>query len=202
MIGTILLFEVRQRLSRISTWMYFLILFVAAYLFALILGGAFPGSGGAGLGDKAFVNSPFLINGLISSLTLFGLIITAALAGQATYQDIDNNCDSFFYTAPIRKIDYLAGRFLGSLLTQLVIFSAVGIGLWIGMKMPFLDSTKIGPDRFMAYFQPYLTLVLPNLIFLTAIFFCLAALGRKMLPVYAGSVLLLIGYLTVGSLLS
>src|SRR5260370_14319003 len=68
--------------------------------------------------------------------------------------------------------------------------------------MPFLDSTKIGPDRSRAYFQPYLALVLPNLILLTAIFFCLAALGRKMLPVYAGSVLLLIGYLMVGALLS
>ena len=84
----------------------------------------FPASGGAGLGDKAYVNSPFVLNGLITVLSFFGLIITAALAGQATYQDVDNNCDSFFYTAPIRKIDYLAGRLLGSLVTQLVIFSS------------------------------------------------------------------------------
>src|SRR5258708_27671638 len=195
MIGTIMFCEVRQRLSRISTWMYFRILFVAAYLFALILGGAFPGSGGAGLGDKAFVNSPFLINGLTSSLTLFGLIITAALAGQATYQDVDNNCDSFFYAAPIRTIDYLVGRFLGSLATQLVIFSAVGLGLWVGFRMPFLDAAKIGPERFMSYLLPYLTLVIPNLLFLTAIFFCLAALCSEMLPVYAGGILLLTTYL-------
>ncbi len=200
MIGTILLFEVRQRLGRISTWMYFLILLVAAYLFALILGGAFPGSGSS-LGDKAYVNSSFLINGLISTLSLFGLIITAALAGQATYQDVDNDCDSFFYTAPIRTIDYLAGRFLGALVTQLVIFSAVGVGLWIGFRMPFLDPAKIGPERFVSYLLPYLTLVIPNLLFLTAIFFCLAALGRKMLPVYAGGILLLIAYLAAGIVL-
>ena len=201
MIATILLFEVRQRLSRISTWMYFLILLGAAFLFALILGGAFPGSGGAGLGDKAYVNSPFVLNGLITSLSLFGLIITAALAGQATYQDVDNNCDSFFYTAPIRKIDYLAGRLLGSLVTQLVIFSALGLGLWLGFQMPFLDSAKIGPERFISYLLPYLTLVIPNLLFLTAIFFCLAVLGRKMLPVYAGGILLLIAYLAAGIVL-
>jgi ABC-2 type transport system permease protein len=197
MIWTILLFEVQQRLARISTWMYFLILLVTGYLFAIIVGGGIPGSA-ASFGDKVHVNAPFALSGLITTLSLFGLIITAALAGQATYQDVDNSCDSFFFTAPIRKIDYLAGRFLGSLVTQLVIFSAVGIGLWLGMQMPFLDSARIGPDRLLAYLLPYLILVLPNLLFLTAIFFCLAALGRKMLPVYAGAILLLIGYVAAG----
>ncbi len=40
----------------------------------------------------------------------------------------------------------------------------------------------------------------PNLLFLTAIFFALAALGRKMLPVYVASVLVLMGYFAVGQL--
>src|SRR5260370_14320157 len=143
MIGNILLFEFKQRIGGVSTVMYFLILFGLGYLFALIVGGAFPNAGTVDFGGKVYANSPFLLSELISQVAFLGLIITAALAGQATYQDIDNNCDSFFYAAPIRKIDYLAGRFLGSLLTQLVIFSACGPGLWIGLKMPFLDSTKI-----------------------------------------------------------
>jgi len=65
--------------------------------------------------------------------------------------------------------------------------------------MPFLDQTKIGPERFMSYLQPYLTLVLPNLLFLTAIFFCFAALGRKMLRFMPEALVLLIGYLIVGT---
>src|ERR1019366_8794473 len=44
----------------------------------------------------------------------------------------------------------------------------------------------------------YFINVLPNLLFLTAIFFALAALGRKMLPVYVASVLVLMGYFVVG----
>jgi len=70
----------------------------------------------------------------------------------------------------------------------------VGIGVWIGTLMPWLDPTRLGPQRVAAYLQPYFTLVLPNMILLTAIFFALAALGKRMLPVYAGSVILLIGY--------
>jgi hypothetical protein len=201
MIGTILTFEVKQRLGRISTYMYFFILFALGFFFAVVTGGGI-GNASVDLGGKVYVNSPFGLSELIRAVSMLGLIITAALAGQATYQDIDNNCDSFFYTAPIRKIDYLAGRFLGSLVTQLMIFSGIALGLWLGMRMPFLDSARIGPERFMAYLEPYLVQVAPNLVFLTAIFFCLAALGRKMLPVYAGSVLLLLGYLIVGSVLS
>ena len=201
MIGMILTFEAKQRLGRISTYMYFLILFGLGYFFAIIFGGGIPGSAAPDFGGKVFANSPYALAEMIRAVSILGLIITAALAGQATYQDVDNNCDSFFYAAPIRKIDYLAGRFLGTLVTQLVIFSGIGIGIWLGLRMPFLDETRIGPERFMSYLEPYLTLVIPNLIFLTAIFFCLAALGRKMLPVYAGSALLLIGYFIVGSVL-
>src|SRR5262245_2614686 len=146
MIGNILLFEVKQRLGRISTWMYFLILFGAGCLYAIATGGGFPGAGAGDLGGQVYANSPFRMAEFIDGIATLGLIITAALAGQATYQDIDNNCDSFFYTAPIRKIDYLAGRLLGSLATQLVIFAAIGMGWWFGMRMPFLDSALVGPE--------------------------------------------------------
>jgi ABC-2 type transport system permease protein len=203
MIGTILLFELQNRLGRISTYIYFTILLLWAYFLTIASGGAFSSiQVGLATDGKVMVNSPFALYIFIGQLSLYGLIITAALAGQATYQDIDNNCAEFFYTAPISKLDYLAGRFLGSLATQIIIFAGLGAGAWLGVHMPFLDHTRIGPERFAAYVQPYLTTVIPNLIFLTAIFFALAALGRKMLPVYAGSVLLLIGYLFAAQLLA
>jgi ABC-2 type transport system permease protein len=202
MTGTIALFELRQRLRRVSTYLYFLVLFALGFLFALIGGGAFSSASlDFGTGGKVFINSPFSLNAIISFLSVFGVIITAAIAGQATYQDIDNNCTAFFYTLPISKRQYLAGRFLGSLAIQCFIFSGVAVGAWVGMHTPWLDPTRLGPERLLAYIQPYVTLVVPNVIFVSAIFFALAALGRKMLPVYAGGVLLLIGYLLVSDLL-
>jgi hypothetical protein len=203
MIITIALFELRQRLRRVSTYLYFLVLFAFTFLFALISGGAFAKvSIDFGTGGKVFANSPFSLNILIAQLSVVGVIITAALAGQATYQDVDNNCTAFFYTLPISKRQYLIGRFLGSLFIQCFIYSGLAAGLWVGMHTPFLDPTRLGQERLIAYIQPYLTLVVPNLVFVTAIFFALAALSKKMLPVYAGGVLLLIGYLLVGDLLA
>ena len=127
-------------------------------------------------------------------------LLPRAIAGQATYQDIDSNSTPFFYTAPITKLDYLGGRYLAAFAVQVPIFASVGLGAWIGTLMPWIDKTRLGPQMVAAYFQPYVINVLPNLLFLTAIFFALAALSRKMLPVYVASVLVLIGYFAVGQL--
>lgn len=195
MVLTIAGFEVRQRLRRLSTYIYFLVFCGLSYLFTLMSGGAIPGATVEfGTGGKVLVNSPYALQAIITFITFFGVVVTAAIAGQATYQDIDSRSTDFFFTAPISKFDYLGGRFLGALAIQILIFAGVGPGAWLGSRMPWLDPTRLGPQNFAAYLQPYLILVLPNLVLLTAIFFGLAALGKKMLPVYAGSVILLIGY--------
>jgi ABC-2 type transport system permease protein len=195
MVLTIAGFEFRQRLRRISTYVYFVVFAGLGYLFTLMSGGAIGGTSvDWGTGGKVMVNSPYALSNIIAYMTFFGVVVTAAIGGQATYQDVDSRSTDFFFTAPISKFSYLGGRFLGALAIQFVIFASVGLGAWIGTLMPWLDPTRLEAQRFAAYLQPYFAMVLPNLIFLTAIFFGLAALGKKMLPVYAGSVILLIGY--------
>lgn len=201
MILQILIFEFTRRLRRISTYVYFLVFFGLGFLFVLMSGGAFSDATvDFGTGGRVLVTSPFALNLIIMFMSFFGVIVVAAIAGQATYQDLDSNSTAFFYTAPITKFDYLAGRFLGALAVQILIFTSVGLGAWAGTRMPWLDPTRVGPQSFYAYFQPYLTMVIPNLIFTSAFFFSLAALGKKMLPVYAGSVILLIGYFVASQL--
>jgi ABC-2 type transport system permease protein len=203
MIRPILAFEFTRRLRRISTYVYFLVFFALGMLFIMSSGGAFAGATvDFGTGGKVLVTSPFVLNLVIMFVSFFGVIVVAAISGQATYQDLDSNSTAFFYTAPITKLDYLGGRFLGALAVEILIFTSVGLGAWVGTRMPWLDPTRVGPQSFYAYFQPYLTMVIPNLIFTSAIFFSLAALGKKMLPVYAGSVLLLIGYFVADQLSS
>src|SRR5215472_10513494 len=203
MIASILTFEFARRLRRISTYVYFVVFFGLGFLFVLMSGGAFPqATVDFGTGGKVLVTSPFALNLIITFVSFFGVVVIAAISGQATYQDLDSNSTAFFYTAPITKFDYLSGRFLGALAVQVVIFASVGLGTWAGTRMPWLDAARIGQQTFYSYFQPYLTMVIPNLVFISAIFFALAALGKKMLPVYAGSVILLIGYFVASQLSS
>jgi len=201
MIASILAFEFSRRLRRISTYVYFLVFFGLGFLFVLMSGGAFAqATVDFGTGGKVLVTSPFALNQIIMFVSFFGVIVVAAIAGQATYQDLDSNSTAFFYTAPITKFDYLGGRFLGALAIQIVIFTSVGFGAFVGTRMPWLDPARVGPQTAYSYLQPYFTMVIPNLIFISAIFFALAALGKKMLPVYAGSVILLIGYFVASQL--
>src|SRR5262249_50268231 len=121
-------------------------------------------------------------------------LVTAAAFGQAVHQDFEARIHPLFFTTPIKERSYLAGRFLGACIFSLFVFSSIGIGLWLGTKMPFVERSLFGPNRFAAYVWPYVVSVIPNLFFTGAIFFSLATLLRRMMPVYVGAVILVIGY--------
>ena len=92
MVARIAAFEFSQRLRRISTYVYFFVFFGLSLLFVLMSGGAISdASVDFGTGGRVLVNSPFALNIIITFVTFFGVVVSAALAGQATYQDIDNN---------------------------------------------------------------------------------------------------------------
>jgi ABC-type transport system involved in multi-copper enzyme maturation permease subunit len=72
--------------------------------------------------------------------------------------------------------------------------------MWLVTLMPFIDKTRVGPNHLWWYLQPYLVMVIPNVLVTGALFFSLAALTRRILPVYMTSVILLVGYLIATTL--
>jgi ABC-2 type transport system permease protein len=193
--------EVRNALRRISTWVYFAIFFFMAFLFMLAAGGAWEEvSVALGSGGKVLANAPFALGSFIPVLSLLGVSITAALAGNALYRDYEVHADPLFYTTPVSKAAFLGGRFTGTLLVNALVLLGIAIGAYLATVSPWVHADKFAPFRAMAYVQPYVTLVLPNLVLTAAIFFSLVALTRQMLPNYVGGAVLLIGYLLAGSL--
>jgi ABC-2 type transport system permease protein len=146
------------------------------------------------------LNTPLSLLLLMMVGGYLGTIITAAIAGRATYKDVEHQSTSFFFTVPISKAQYLGGRFLGAFLCVMVIYPGVALGAALAMNMPFIDATRVGPSMPMAYVSPYFTILLPNLIFTSSVFFALATLLRKMVPVYVGAVILVLGYLVASSI--
>ncbi len=201
MILTIAGFEIRKRLRMVSTYVYFLLFFSLSFLVFIAAGGAFPGVVSiSASGEKTWVNSPMFLANVISAVSFFGVITMAAIMGNATYQDFQTRIFSLFFTAPISKADYLIGRFLGSFLVLMFIFSSLSLGAFAASCSPFVEPTLFGPNRAAAYLHPYVIVVLPNLFFISTIFFMLAATVRKILPVYLASVLLLTGYLIASAM--
>ncbi len=192
-------FELRQRLKMLSTYVYFGMFFILAMLWMAAAGGLFKDAN-ISFGSKIFINSPFALAITITTLGYLGVVEVAAMMGRSVQQDFEYGMHHFFYSTPISKRQYLFGRFLGAYLALLAIFSSIGLGAWLGALLPGIDAERLGQATLSSYLLPYLFNLLPNLFIFGAIFFVLAALTRRMLPVYVASVVLLIGYLIAGPL--
>ncbi|WP_234795110.1 ABC transporter permease/M1 family aminopeptidase [Hymenobacter arizonensis] len=176
-----------------------------AFLLVTAAGGGF-GTGVnvslGGDGQAVKINSPFSVSITVAILSVFGVIIASSLMGNPVYRDFEYRTHPLFYTTPISKIGYLGGRFLGSYLIAVLVFSGIGFGAGVASIMPWVEA-----DRFLAatpsgtYVWPYLMIVLPNLLFSGAIFFTMATLTRNILSTYIGAVVLLVAYLVASAYL-
>jgi len=194
--------ELRLAVRRISTWVYFLIYFALAFFMMLIAGGAWDALNVAmGSGGKVLANAPLALARLMPALSLLGISIVAAVAGNALYRDYESHTEPLFYTLPVGTKTFFSARFTGTLLVNVLISLGIGLGAMAATFTPWVKADKIAAFHFAWYAQPYLTLVLPNLLLTAAIFFALVALTRQMLPNYIGGVVLLVGYLMSGLLL-
>lgn len=193
---TIFGFEVLYLLRRPATWIYFALLFFLAFLFmttdAIMLGG--------GVG-KVLKNSPFVIAQSFVMLTLIGSLITTALAGTSVLRDFELGVHSIFFTKPITKTQYLLGRFLGAYFVMLFVYFAMPLGMMLGSFMPWIDHEKIGAFRIEAFLQPYFVFVVPNILFLSALFFAVGTLTRNMFAVYVQGIVLFVLFVISSSLL-
>lgn len=196
MIRALIVFELVRRLKVVSTYVYALLLFGAGFLMMLAAGGTFSSVTVATGNERVYANSPQSLFGTIGIVALFGIFTVAAIFGQAAYQDFGHGTWMIIFTKNVRKTPYLIGRFLGAFLFSCLLFLSIGLGQALGaVVVHFTHPAMIGPTRVMGYVWPYLTLVWPMLFFTGALFFALAAITRKMAPVYVGAVVLILGYL-------
>jgi ABC-2 type transport system permease protein len=194
-------FEFRSRLKLLSTYVYFILFAALAALWMAAAGGAFANATVGFGSEKVFINAPYAVAQTITVLGLVGVVVVAAFMGRAVQQDFEYGSFHFFFTSPIAKRDYFIGRYLGAVLTLAFIFLGIGLGIVIGAHWPGVDAARVGPWSVGAFAKPYLVMLLPNILFLGAFFFGLAALARRMLPVYIAGVVVLVGYITAMRLL-
>ncbi len=194
-------FEFRSRLKLLSSWVYFGVFLALAMLWIAAAGGLFIEANISFGSGKVFVNSPFALAQTIAVLGMLGVTVMAAIMGRAVQQDYEYRTHNFFFSAPISKAQYLGGRFAGALGVVLVVFTSIGLGAWLATLLPGIDVERLGPNQLGTYLRPYLFVLLPNALLIGGVFFSLAALTRKMLPVYVGGVLVLLGSLVAQQLL-
>jgi len=192
-------FEARQRLKLPSSWVYFFAFLALAMLWTAAAGGAFRDVA-VSFGGRVLVNGPRQVALSVAVLGCLGVLVAAAVMGRSVQQDFEYETQHFFFSAPIPKHAYVFGRYLGALATLATVFAAIPLGSLLGGFLPGIDASRLGPFSAAGYLLPYLFTLLPNLFIFGAIFFVLAALTRRMLPVYVAGVVMMIGYIVAPSL--
>jgi ABC-2 type transport system permease protein len=189
MLLEIIKFEWAYRKGRPATWIYFGLILILPII--LVSTDAVKIVGG---GEQTKENAPHAIAFMEIAFSYLFMMITSAVMGVAVLRDFEFNTEALMFSTPIKKFDYLFGRFIGSFLVLILIFSAMILGFTIGEFMPSRDATKLLPYSFWHYLQPFLILVLPNLFFTGAFFFAGGALTRKSVIIYTQGIILFVFY--------
>src|SRR5947209_6493764 len=134
-------FELRFRAKSISTYVYFLIWLAFSFLgVASESFGPIGSSNGKVLLNSAYANS---YNDIGTSL--FGIIIIAAIFGTSILRDFQRDTYQIIFTKPISKLSYLGGRWAGSFIVTILVFSGEVFGAFLGTYALWADHVRIGP---------------------------------------------------------
>jgi ABC-2 type transport system permease protein len=184
-------YEIQHRLRSVTTWIYAVFfLFIAFAMIHIDTDGNSP----------THVNAPSRLALLAIMAGLVGMLVSAALFGDAAIRDYESRMEPLVFTSPIRKIDYLGGRFLAALTINAIILLGIPVGHAIATLMPYLPVQAFGPFVGAAFVQTYLLFLLPNVVLSGAILFTVAALTRHTIPVYLAAIVVFVGYVVAVNL--
>lgn len=195
-LGTVFRFELAYQARRIAPWLY------AAVLFGLAWSVVQFNYVSDARGGYLLLNSPLVVASSLVVACLFWLFFGASVAGDAAARDIESGMHPLTFAVPVRKRDYLGGRFLAAYAINALVLLAAMAGLLLGMLWPDVEPGILGPWRPMAFVLAYLVIALPNAFIATAVQFAFAALGRRAALSYFGSLVLFFASLGLAAFVS
>ncbi len=185
MILTFFRFELREQLRSPLLWL--LAFLFAALAFAAASTEAVQIGGGTG---NVHSNAPIVIARFMGIFTMVCMLVSTMFVSDALLRDFELGTAELIFASPIKRRDYLAGRILAAICASLVVYLIIALGIFLGPFMPWVDKARVGPVSLAAYAWTFTWIVLPNVVFTTALLSLLAAVTRSILWVYIG----LVGY--------
>ena len=196
MLWEVIKFELKYRLNRPATYIYFALWFLLAFC-AIAASDIIQVGGDLGKIKQNASLTLFNMAGIFSIIP--GVFISSAIMGVPILRDFEHKMESLIFTTNITKTSYLLGRFIGSFITLLLISTAFIWGTWLGCLMPWLDHTRFLPVTLAQSAWPWLIMTVFNLFVCSCLFFATGALSRKMLFVYLQAIVLIAVYIGVGT---
>ena len=196
MLRHILAFEIRYWLRSWMLWIFLLIvttlIFLAESTDHVTLGDAL---------SNTLRNSPYNIQNFYSFIGLITMIMAAAFVNSAAARDFSFNTYQIVFSTPLRKSDFLLGRFFGATLVSMIPMLGVSIGIILAKYMPWVEPDRWGAVAWRAHLSGILVFALPNAFIIAAILFAVAVLARNEIVSFVASLILLAGYIVSDILL-
>ncbi|HEX9172267.1 MAG TPA: M1 family aminopeptidase [Telluria sp.] len=144
-------------------------------------------------------NAPLVVAKLFGMFSMMSMFIVTIFIAGAVLRDSEVGISDMLFATPMRKRDYLIGRFGAGVVACLLIFAFVAVGMMLGPLMPWVDTQRVGPFPGAAYLWALLVLVVPNLLFIGALLMLLAATTRSMMLVYVGVLAFFVLWVVAGT---
>ncbi|MGM9484058.1 ABC transporter permease/M1 family aminopeptidase [Roseateles sp. NT4] len=171
--------QLRQWLLWVTTLPLMGIAFLSARSDSFRIGGAI---------GNLHMNAPTVIAQQLTVLSIVAMFLVTAFIAGAVLRDNDAGIADLLFATPMRKLDYLGGRFLAGLAACLLVFALVTLAMVIGSRMPGIAPERLGDFSLWPYAWSFAVFVVPNLLFVAALLMLLAATTRSMSMVYVGVV--------------
>ena len=178
MFAEVFRFELRYQLTRPSTWFYFLLVNVPLLVFST---GPFFNAARA---NGYPYNAPFAIASAAMIGGVFGLLMTAAIAGNAAARDVQLRLAPLLYTTPLSRAAYVGGRVLAAFTVVALLMLSVPVGQWLMLWLPGLDPALMAPFDPVRYLLVYGSLIVPTVFATGALMFAAALLARRAMAAF------------------
>ncbi|WP_290792150.1 ABC transporter permease/M1 family aminopeptidase [Flavihumibacter sp. UBA7668] len=147
-----------------------------------------------------YTNSPWVITYLTGIVSLVNIFIVTLLTVQVFFREKENGFETVLYAHPLNKPAFLLSRWLLVVGITCLSYFLFTCGWMIGHLLRSHDTIRFGPFQLLNYITPYLTLVVPTIVFCAALVGSVALLTKKPLLVYMAGLGTYILYMVVGLL--
>ncbi len=190
-------FEIRYWLR---SWMLRIFtLIVAAMIFGAVSSDHIQVGGAL---SNTYRNAPYVIENYYAIIGLLTLLMVTAFVNSAAARDFSHNTYQIIFTTPLRRRDFLLGRFFGATVVSVIPMLGVSIGILLAKYMPWVEPERWERIIWSAHLKGILVFAVPNAFFMAAILFTIAVLARNEIVSFIGALLLLTGYGVSAALLS
>ncbi|KOY85646.1 hypothetical protein AD998_05315 [bacterium 336/3] len=135
-------------------------------------------------------NSPFVLTYLLGLFSLTSIFVVAILAAQSLFREKDYHFDLILYATPLKKQHYLTSRLMTIFQISFLHFLLFVVGIMFGHQFLRKATHIYGNFDFWYYIQPFLVIVIPNILFCLAVMGCLGAISKNKMIIYIAGLFL------------